>query len=201
VRQIFNWRFVAALGALAALALLARAILTDDASIEAVIEPEVIERKIDLIEPIVSATQTDAFSVTPSGVTTGFLDLAVDAERVVRIVPGTLGEIDCDELEIPNRCAVFADMLGDAVVWFAILPQAPRATVELPPIVDLNDGLAEFDSGWRVPYAPVIERECDGEDIPTFSDFLRRFGPDSVTIVDLESRQVTAVRCGEADAG
>jgi len=201
VRQIFNWRFVATLGALAALALLARAILTDDASIEAVIEPEVIERKIDLIEPIVSARQTEAFSVTPSGVTRGFLDLAVDAERVVRIVPGTLGEIDCDELEVPNRCAVFADMLGDAVVWFAILPQAPRATVELPPIIDLNDGLAVFDSGWRIPYAPVIERECDGEDIPTFSDFLRRFGPDSVTIVDLETRQVTAVRCGEPEAG
>ena len=201
MRQIFNWRFVATLGALAALALLARAILTDDASIEAVIEPEVIERKIDLIEPIVSARQTEAFSVTPSGVTRGFLDLAVDAERVVRIVPGTLGEIDCDELEVPNRCAVFADMLGDAVVWFAILPQAPRATVELPPIIDLNDGLAVFDSGWRIPYAPVIERECDGEDIPTFSDFLRRFGPDSVTIVDLETRQVTAVRCGEPEAG
>lgn len=201
MRQIFNWRFVATLGALAALALLARAILTDDASIEAVIEPEVIERKIDLIEPIVSARQTEAFSVTPSGVTRGFLDLAVDAERVVRIVPGTLGEVDCDELEVPNRCAVFADMLGDAVVWFTILPQAPRATVELPPIVDLNDGLAVFDSGWRIPYAPVIERECDGEDIPTFSDFLRRFGPDSVTIVDLETRQVTAVRCGEPEAG
>jgi hypothetical protein len=183
------------------LALLARAILTDDASIEAVIEPEVIERRIELIEPIQSATQTDAFSVAPSGVTTGYLDLAVDAERVVRIVPGTLGEIDCDELDVPNRCAVFADMLGDAVVWFAILPQAPRATVELPPIVDLDDGFAVFDSGWRIPYAPVIERECGGEDIPTFSDFLRRFGPDSVTIVDLESRQVTAVRCGDADAG
>ena len=201
MRQIFNWRFVATLGALAALALLARAILTDDASIEAVIEPEVIERKIDLIEPIVSARQTEAFSVTPSGVTTGLLDLSVDADRVVRIVPGTLGEVDCDELEVPNRCAVFADMLGDAVVWFAILPQAPRATVELPPIIDLNDGLAVFDSGWRIPYAPVIERECDGEDIPTFSDFLRRFGPDSVTIVDLETRQVTAVRCGEPEAG
>ena len=201
MRQIFNWRLVAALAALAALALLARAILTDDASIEAVIEPEVIERRIDLIEPIQSATQSATFAVAPSGVTTGFLDLAVDAERVVRIVPGTLGEIDCDELDVSNRCAIFADMLGDAVVWFAILPQAPRATVELAPIIDLNDGLAVFESGWRIPYAPVIERECRGEDIPTFSDFLRRFGPDSVTIVDLESRQVTAVRCGEAVDG
>jgi hypothetical protein len=200
VRQIFTWRFVAAVAALGALALLARAILTDDSSIEAVIEPGTIERTVDLIEPIQSATQSPTFGVAPGGVTTGFLDLTLDAERVVRIVPGTLGEIDCDELDGTNRCAVFADMLGDAVVWFAILPQAPRATVELPPIIDLVDGRAVFDSGWRIPYAPVIERDCEGEDIPTFSDFLRRFGPDSVTIVDLETRQVTAVRCGEPTA-
>ena len=197
MRQIFNWRFVAAVAALGALALLARAILTDDSSIEAVIEPATIERTVDLIEPIQSATQSPTFAVAPGGVTTGFLDLTLDAERVVRIVPGTLGEIDCDELDGTNRCAVFADMLGDAVVWFAILSQAPRSTVELPPIIELDDGRAVFESGWRIPYAPVIERDCEGEDIPTFRDFLRRFGPDSVTIVDLETRQVTAVRCGE----
>ena len=197
MRQLFNWRFVAAVAALGALALLARAILTDNSSIEAVIEAEVIERKIDLIEPIESAASSEDFSVAPSGVTTGFIDLTLDAERVLRIVPGTLGQIECDELDMTNRCAVLADMLGDAVVWFAILPQAPSATVELAPIVDLIDGSAVFDSGWRIPYAPEIERDCDGEDIPTFSDFLRRFGPDSVTIVDLETRQVTAVRCGD----
>jgi hypothetical protein len=179
------------------MALLARAILTDDSSIDAVIEPLQIERQIDLIEPIESASGAEAFEMPPTGVTTGFLDLTLDAERILRIVPGTLGEIECDELDTPGRCAVFADMLGDAVVWFAILPQAPSATVELPPIVDLDDGRAVFESGWRIPYAPVIERDCDGEDIPTFSDFLRRFGPDSVTIVDLETSLVTSVRCGE----
>jgi hypothetical protein len=200
VRQLFNWRFVAAVAAVALLALLARAILADDSSIEAVIEPEVVERKIDLIEPIESATSS-GFTLSPSGVTTGFIDLTLDAERVLQIVPGTLGEIECDALDAANRCAVLADMLGDAVVWFTILPQAPRATVELPPILDLVDGRAVFESGWRIPYAPVIERDCAGEDIPTFSDFLRRFGPDSVTILDLETQQVTSVRCGDTGAG
>ncbi len=197
MRQLFNWRFVASLGALAVLALLARAVLIDDDAIEAVIEPEVIERQIDLIEPIASATVTDGATNLSMGVTTGDIVLTLDTERVLSIVPGTFGEISCDELDVANRCAVFADMLGDAVVWFAILPQAPRATVELPPVVDLDDGQAVFDNGWRIPYAPVIERDCGGEDIPTFSDFLRRFGPDSVTIVDLETRQVASVRCGE----
>jgi hypothetical protein len=78
--------------------LLARAILTDDSSIEAVIEPELIERRIDLIEPIESATRV-GFALSPSGVTTGFVDLTLDAERVLRIVPGTLGQIDCDVLD------------------------------------------------------------------------------------------------------
>ncbi len=201
MRQIFNWRFVAALAALAALALLARAILTDDDSIEAVIEPDVIERRIDLIEPIESVTASGTFALTPAGVTTGSLEMILDAERVLRIAPGTFGELDCDVLTTPSECAVFADMLGDAVVWFTVLPKAPRSTVELPPILDLDDGFAVFESGWRIPYAPVIERECNGEDIPTFSDFLRRFGPDSVTIVDLETRQVTAARCGDPGAG
>ena len=197
MRQIFNWRFLAALVGLVVLALMAREILADDDSLESIVAPDVIERQIDLIEPILSAEQSANFEVNRDGVTSGFLDLVVDADRVVRIVPGTLGEVACDELDGMNECAVFADMLGDAVVWFAILPQAPRSTVELPAIVDLEDNYAIFENGWKISYPPVIERECGGEDIPTFSDFLRRFGPGSVSIVDLATRQVVAVRCGD----
>jgi hypothetical protein len=196
VRQLFSWRFVAAIAALGALALLTRALFVDDTSIVAVIDPPPIERQLDVIEPIVSAERSTDFAVDPAGVTTGYLDLGLDAGRFVRIAPGTLGEIDCSELDQQNSCVLLADTLGDAVVWFAILPVAPRGTVELPPIIDLDAGDAVFANGWRIPYAQVIERDCDGEDIPTFSDFLKRFGPDSVTIVDLETRQVVAVRCG-----
>jgi hypothetical protein len=197
VRQIFNWRFLAALVGLVVLALVAREILADDDSLESIVAPDVIVRQIDLIEPILSAEQSANFEVNRDGVTSGFLDLVVDADRVVRIVPGTLGEVACDELDGMNECAVFADMLGDAVVWFTVLPQAPRSTVELPAIVDLEDNYAIFENGWKIPYPPVIERGCGGEDIPTFSDFLRRFGPGSVSIVDLATRQVVAVRCGD----
>jgi hypothetical protein len=41
----------------------------------------------------------------------------------------------------------------------------------------------------------VIERECGDEDIVNFTDFLKRFGPDSVSIVDLETGLVVAARC------
>ena len=200
MRQLFSWRFVAAIAGLVALALLSRALLVNDDSIESVIDPEPIERRIDVFQPIVSVDQSPEFLIAAGGVTTGYIDVNLTGDRVVRISPGTFGEISCDELEQDDQCVLLADTLGDAVVWFAMLPAAPRGTVELPPIIDLDEGEALFENGWRVPFAPVIERDCEGEDIPTFSDFLRRFGPDSVTIVDLETRQVVAVRCGEAVA-
>lgn len=203
MRQLFNWRFVAAIGALAVLALLANALLTDtDDVIDAIVDAEVTERKIDLIEPIGSASWSEGFELGRDGTTNGFIDLTIDDQdrpRIVRIAPGTFGEMPCTTLDVPDSCAIFADMLGDAVVWFSIMPQSGRSTVELPPIVDLQDGMAVFENGWRVPYPPVIKRDCPDEDIPTFSDFLRRFGPDSVSIVDLTTRQVVAVRCASTD--
>ncbi|MBV1894151.1 MAG: hypothetical protein KUG57_08900 [Ilumatobacteraceae bacterium] len=197
MRQILSWRFLAAVTALVGLALVAAALLADSDSLEDAVEPDAIARRMDIIEPIFAADQSAGFRVGRDGVTHGFMDLIVDSERVVRIAPGTLGEIACEELDQINKCALFADMLGDAVVWFAILPQAPRATVELPEIVDLEDGYAVFKNGWEVLYPPVIERSCGSEDIPTFTDFLRRFGPGSISTVDLETRQVVSVRCGE----
>lgn len=192
---------MAALGALIALALLTRALLLRDDALQTVVEPEKIERRINLIEPIASTAASPEFEVGRNGVTTGFLDLTLAGDRVMRIAPGTLGEVECDGLLAgTGQCAIFADMLGDAVVWFSILPQAPRSTVELPPIVDLQDGEAIFENGWLIPFPPVIERDCPGEDIPTFSDFLRRFGPDSVSIVDLTTKQVVTVRCVDPDA-
>lgn len=197
MRQLFNWRFVAACAALVALALLGREILLGDDAIEAVIDAEPPSRSIDVIESISAIDRSPDFTVGRDGVTTGFLDATIRDQRVVRIAPGTVGEVECAGLDQPDACVLFAEVLGEAVIWFSIQPRAPRATVELPPIVDLEDGEAVFENGWRITYPPVIERDCPGEDIPTFTDFLRRFGPDSTSIVDLETRQVTTVRCGD----
>ncbi len=151
MRQLFSWRFVAAIAALGALALLTRALFVTDDSIEAVIGPAPIERRIDVFQPIVSVEQSTEFMIAPTGVTTGYIDLVLTGDHVVRIPPGTLGEIACDELDQDNRCVLLADVLGEAVVWFSILPAAPRATVELPPIIDLDEGEAVFENGWRSP--------------------------------------------------
>ena len=192
-----SWRLLAAIAALAGLAFLAKSVLANDDTLQAVIAPEPIERKIDLIAPVSAALPSDDFTIGADGLTTGYVDLVLPNDRTMRIAPGTPGELTCENFEELNQCGVLADVLGDAVVWFALVPQAPRQTAELPPIIDLDEGYAVFANGWRIAYPPVIERDCGDIDIPSFSDFLRRFGPDSVTILDLNEQQVTAVRCGD----
>ena len=190
-----SWRLVAALAALAGLAFLASSILDDDDELKAVIAPTPPERRIDLIAPVIAQLPSDDFTVGDDGTTIGYLDLLLPGDRTMRIAPGTPGEVTCDAFEQFNACGVFADVLGDAVVWFALVPQTDGATAELPPVVDLEEGYAVFENGWRIAYPAVIDRECGDVDIPTFSDFLEEYGPRSVSIVDLNLQQVTAVRC------
>jgi hypothetical protein len=201
VRQLFSIRLVAAIGALAAIGLVLNAVLIDDEPLEAVVEPATVERDIDLIAPIFALDQSVDFGIDQFGVTSGYMDIVLDGERSLRIAPGTLGEISCEELDAINRCALFADLLGEAVVWFAVLPQTPDGTVELGGIVDLDDGDAVFEQGWRIPYPPVIERACNDADIASFSDFLAEYGPDSITTIDLSVGEVSFARCAEHAEG
>lgn len=194
-----SWRLLAALAALAGLAFVATSALSDHDELQAGIDPAPIERRIDLIAPVLAPIPSDDFDVGDDGRTIGYLDLVLADDRAMRIAPGTLGEVTCDELTEFNKCGVLADVLGNAVVWFALVPQNERQTAELPPIIDLDGGYAVFESGWRIAYTPVIERECGDIDIPSFGDFLRRFGPGSVTIVDLHTQQVVRVRCGDPE--
>jgi len=198
VRQLFTWRFIAVVAALAALALLVNAVVADDDQLAAVLEPEAVDRRIDLIAAVFLTETSDDFEIGADGLTRGFVDFTFTNRKIMRVAPGTPGEVDC-RLTAINSCAVFVDLLGDAVIWFAVLPLAERNTVELPPIIDLEDGYALFDNGWQILYPPVIDRFCEGEDIVSFSDFLRRFGPGSTTVIDVESQEVLRVRCAGED--
>jgi hypothetical protein len=195
VRELLSWRLLAALAALAGLAFLANSILDEGEELQAVVDPAPPVRRIDLIAPVIAPLPSDDFAIDDEGTTVGYLDLLLPGDRTMRVVPGTPGEVTCDEFDEFNGCGVLADVLGDAVVWFALVPQSEGATAELPPIVDLEEGDAVFESGWRIAYPPVIERDCGDIDIPTFSDFLEDHAAGSVTIVDLNVQQVTAVRC------
>lgn len=215
MRQVLTLRFLAAIAALALLAVGVDTVFANGGQQGALAvtgpsnldeDGNLIMRRIDVISSAERIERSEDFEIGPDGRTAGVLDAVLDPDglRVMRVAPGTPGEISCATLSLPNRCVVLADVLGEAVVWFAVLPKAPRETVELPPIVDLQDGYAIFENGWEISYPPVIDRDtdgdeatCAGEDIPSFSDFLRRFGPNSTTIVDLATQQVIQVQCGE----
>ena len=198
MRAVLSVRFVATCAAIVALALLVAAFADDRQGLSSSIfgvEPTV-ERSIDLIAEVVDFESSADFAVGDDGITVGFADIRLDGDRTMRVPPGTPGETNCARTSVSGGCVVFADLLGDAVVWFALEERGVRNTVQLGPIVDLDDGDAVFATGWRIPYPPVIERECNDIDIPSFSDFLRRFGPDSTTTVDLETQEGVSVTCG-----
>lgn len=208
MRTLFTWRFLASIAALVLLAIgvdraIANAGLEGDSALVAPANVDedgnIIPRRVDLVEPIETVVASPDFAIGEDGRSVGVLDAVITEERVARIVPETPGEVTCENFDDPNRCVLLADVLGDAVVWFALLPRAPRDTVELGPIVDLQEGYAQFSNGWELLYAPVIERDADscGDDVVSFGDFLERFGPGSTTVVDLETRQVAAVICGD----
>lgn len=203
-----TWRFLAAIAALVLLAVgvdraFANAGLEGDAAVVAPANFDengnLIPRRVDLIELVNRVEASPDFGIGEDGRSTGLLDAVITEERVAHVVPETPGEVTCENFDEPDRCVLLADVLGDAVVWFALVPRGPGDTVELGPIVDLRDGYARFSNGWEVLYAPVIERDAEtcGDDVVSFGDFLERFGPGSTTVVDLETRQVTSVVCGE----
>ncbi|MBA2388534.1 MAG: hypothetical protein H0V69_15795 [Acidimicrobiia bacterium] len=192
MRQFFGWRFWAAVLALVVVALAIVVLTGDDSASEDQVERSSQNRRLDLAS-FVYAAERNRFRMT-DGYSRGYLNLILDGERTVRIQPGTPGVVRCQRLDEVGGCGVVADLLGDAVVWFAIVPLGPRLTLELPPIVDLEDGYAILSNGWELRYAPVLDRRCD-EQTESFQQFLREFGPRSTTIVDPGENRVTAVAC------
>ncbi len=178
--------------------MIVNAVIVDDDELAAVLEPEIPDRRIDLISAVFITETSDDFEVGQDGLTRGFVDFNLESRKIMRVAPGTPGEVDC-RLSSISSCVVFVDLLGEAVIWFSVQPTAERNTVELGPIVDLEDGYALFENGWLIKYPPVIDRRCEGEDVVSFSDFLRRFGPGSTTVIDVATQEVLRVRCAGED--
>jgi hypothetical protein len=194
VRQFFSWRLWAAFGAIVALALVARAVLPESKAETAPAEGPP-ERRVDFVSLVYSVERTPDFRIT-GGTVAGAMDLVLDGQRTMRIVEGTLGDVSCDQLDELNACAVVADLLGDAAVWFALVP-ASSTRIETAPIVELVDGgLARLGNGWLIRHAGVVDRQCSAE-TRSLTDFIERFGPGSTTIVDISTQRVIAVRCAE----
>ena len=201
MRQIFSVRFFAAVGAVFGLFFLLTTIFATRDAIEGggSDEPPIDLRKIDLVEQVFSSRNID-FSLTSQGLAANDTNLVIDGARSLRIVSGTPGANHCPRFPEIGECAVLADLIGEAVVWFALVPMGVNRTVGLPAIDTLDDGLANLVNGWQVPYASVLDRRCEGrnggeEVFDSYREFRAVFVDNFTSIFSLDQRKLSAVEC------
>lgn len=203
MREIFSVRFFAAVGAVAALLFLVSSVIAARAVVDDVTGGDaagaVRLHGVDLVERIESAS-TSAIGFDGDGLSVGTVDLVIDPSRRVRIAPGTPGVAHCQPAA-PGACAIVADLLGEAVVWFATVPMGTSPTsVPFPAIDDLDDGVATLVNGWQLRYAPALDRRCtdaqgNDEEFDSYREFRDVFGANFVSVFDITSQQLVAVVC------
>ncbi len=149
--------------------------------------------KIDFVDQIFSS-RNEQFTLNEEGVAASDTDLILDPSRTLRIVADTPGVDHCPRFPEVGACSVVADLLGEAVVWFALVPAGDNRTVDLPAIDTLDDGLATLVNGWQLPFAPVLVRRCD-EEFSSYREFRDVLGDDFTSVYDLDERRLVAVEC------
>jgi len=162
--------------------------------------------KIDLVASVDSINVDSAWSQDDGVTRGGAIRLSLDDLRVLTVQDGTLtaeyGSMSaCTDFAKSNACVLLADMLGDAVVWFALVPSDALAGQEfltLPGLVDMqaNGDEGILRNGWVVKLATPVKRECGDASTSSLRDFITRF-PDqlSKTIVSLTTDNVVSVKC------
>lgn len=198
MRQFLSPRFWLSLGALAGLFLLLVVVFgrdTPSSGAQAPGAPAVDEpRHLDLVTWVYLATPAPGFALD-RGVTTSDLSLQLDGTRTMVIKAGTPGEIDCPTLTQPAQCTVAADLLGDAVLWFAIIPGAPGPAISLPAVTKVLDSpWVQLANGWAVRRASAVERSC-AEDTSSLGDFIRTYGDAATSTFNFEQQEIVKVTC------
>lgn len=162
--------------------------------------------KIDLVASVDSINVDSTWSQVNGVTRGGAMRLSLDDLRVLTVQDGTLtaeygSTSACTDFAKPNACVLLADMLGDAVVWFALVPAdviAGREFLTLPGLVDMqaNGDEGILRNGWVLKLATPVKRECGDVTTSSLRDFITRF-PDqlSKTIMNLTTDNVVAVKC------
>ena len=191
-------------GALAAL--LAGIILTVTRNDSAVVSVTGVRHKIDLVASVNSITADSTWSQENATTTGGAIQFSLDDLRTFTALEGTLvdsyeGVNACTDFVTPNACVLLADMLGDAIVWFALVAADARNNQEfltLSGLVDMqangNEGVLR--NGWVVKLATPVKRECETTDTSSLRDFITRF-PDAMSTASLNliTDTVVSVKC------
>lgn len=201
MREIFSLRFFAAVGAVVGLFFLlstvfaAREVIDGDDGAGSTTRPH----RIDFVEQVFSSREP-GFRVSPDGVAASDTEFVIDRTRTIRIVTGTPAEDHCPRFGELGACAIVADLLGDGVVWFALVPMGQNRTVDFPAIDILEDGYAHLVNGWQLPYAPILDRRCQDAqrndiEFASYREFREVMGDDFTAVYSLDSRRLEAVEC------
>jgi hypothetical protein len=168
--------------------------------------PTDVLRKIDLVASVNSVNTDVGWSQEGGLTSSGAMRLALDDLRVLTIAEGTLvDDYDavpaCTDFVTPNACVLLADMLGESVVWFALVPSDKANGMQyltLPGLIDMqaNGDEGILRNGWVVKLATPVKRDCGDIDTATLRDFITRF-PDeaSTSLVNMTTDNVVSVVC------
>jgi hypothetical protein len=153
------------------------------------------EHRVNLILPVYGIQADPGFAMV-DGATIGDMHLALDATRTMVVKSGTPGLITCSKLAEINQCVVAADLLGDAVVWFSLIPNPQKASLLLPGITEVrSDNWVLLENGWEVARNEVVEKNCDASGL---DDFVHQFGGNlSTSTFSFEQQEITKVTCLE----
>ncbi len=196
MRNFLSARFAAALGIPIVVAFLIYAVLMNSGS-----SSQSANKVVHFVNYTASVNTVQAESdwTVVQGTTRSAARLALDDARTVYIADGTPGEITCTDFSSPNACVLIAELLGDAVVWFALAPATSETLltrVALPPVVDMLNGgdFAVLSNGWVVPLATPTKRTCS---TPTVSlrEFINKFASNMNVSLNLSTDHIDVVTC------
>ncbi len=200
MRQLLAWRTWAALAAvIVATGVLAVVVLGGGESPSS----ERPRRNVDTTASVMTWEGADAWT-TADGRSVGTATLLLDDGRRVTITDGTPGEASCGDRTTTATCVLLADMLGPAVVWFALVAadDPESRLLALPTLVDMVD---DGDRGvlaneWIVPLTNGVVRTCAGEETTrTLRQFIERYASRGIrTILDVDRDEVVEVVCAPA---
>ena len=170
--------------------------------------PTDVLHEIDLVASVNSINTDIGWSQVGGITTSGAMRLSLDDLRILTIAEGTLvDDYDavpaCTDFTTPNACVLLADMLGEAVIWYALVPADTANGLQyltLPGLIDMraNGDEGILRNGWVVKLATPVKRECGDKDTTTLRDFITQFPDDlSTSLVNLTTDNVVSVSCKE----
>ncbi|MGZ4672443.1 MAG: hypothetical protein ACXVH5_00745 [Ilumatobacteraceae bacterium] len=199
MRQFVSFRFWLTIAVLLGLTYgLWYVLVRRDTSVAVIGKPEhvaITQHRINLLQPVYSVRADPGFAMV-DGAVNGDMQLALDATRTMVVKAGTPGEITCSKLAEINQCVVAADLLGDGVVWFSLIPNPQKANLVLPGITEIHkNNWVLLSNGWEVTRSDVVDRNCDASSL---DDFVHQYGGSlSTSTFSYEQQEITKVTCLE----